>query len=440
MRQYSLRYDKGTVEFAVPEEFVLHEILGSNRPALPDPAGAYLHALDHPIDAPPLKEIIKARDTVVITVSDITRAWQKNASTLSLLIDYLNRTGVPDSNITVIIAVGAHRMNTEVEFVELCGPEVCHRIRVVNHDAWDTKNMVYLGKTSRGTEVALNRLAVEADKVILTGGVIYHLMVGYGGGRKSVLPGLASLKTIRQNHLWSISPTVGGGSSSYCQNMSTRGNPQHEDMMEVAAFLNPDFLVNVVMNYEDKIAGIFAGNWISAWLEATRLVDDIYCVPIHEKADIVIASAGGYPKDINLYQSQKTLDNARYALKAGGVAVILAGCPDIAEPKEFFRWFKYPNVFEQEKALREDYDLPGWVALRHLESCRDYQVVLLTRPENADYARLAKVHPVFSMEEALKVAYEKRGLSRPRIALMPFGANTFPLYSSPKSTAQAVLE
>jgi nickel-dependent lactate racemase len=203
-------------------------------------------------------------------------------------------------------------------------------------------------------------------------------------------------------------------------------------MMEVAAFLNPDFLINVVMNYDDKIAAIFAGNWISAWLEATRLVDDIYCVPIHEKADIVIASAGGYPKDINLYQSQKTLDNARYALRKGGVAVILAECPDITEPKEFFRWFKYPNVLEQEKALREDYDLPGWVALRHLEACRDYQVVLLTRPENADYARLAKVHPVFSINEALKAAYEKCGLDQPKIMVMPSGANTFPLYSDKK--------
>jgi nickel-dependent lactate racemase len=275
---------------------------------------------------------------VAITVSDITRAWQKNASTLSLLIDYLNQAGVPDSKITVIIAVGNHRQNTETEFVEICSPAVCHRIKVVNHDTRDTANMVTLGKTSRGTEVSLNRIVVEADKVILTGGVIYHFMVGYGGGRKSVVPGVASLKTIQQNHLWSLSPTLGGGSSDYCQNRITKGNPQHEDMMEVAAFLRPHFLINVVMNYDDGVAAVFTGNWVSAWKEATRLVDDMSCVKIAEKADIVIASAGGYPRDISLYQSQKTLDNARYAAKKGGIIVIVAECPDITEPSEYFKW------------------------------------------------------------------------------------------------------
>jgi nickel-dependent lactate racemase len=140
------------VQFKIPEEQLLYEITGNNRPSLPDLSSAYLQALDHPIDAPPLKEIVKPNDTVAITVSDITRFWQKNASTLSLLIDYLNQVGVPDSKITVIIAVGNHRLNTEAEFVEICSQTVCHRIKVVNYVSRDMANMVYLGKTSRGTE------------------------------------------------------------------------------------------------------------------------------------------------------------------------------------------------------------------------------------------------------------------------------------------------
>jgi lactate racemase len=127
--------------------------------------------------------------------------------------------------------------------------------------------------------------------------------------------------------------------------------------------------------------------------------------------------------------SQKTPDNARYAAKKGGVVVILAECPDIAELSEYFNGFKYPDVYEQEKALRENDDLPGRVALRHSECCRDNQVILLTRPGNGDDARTARLHPVFSMEEALKVAYKKCGLDRPKIAVMPFVANTFPLLS-----------
>src|SRR5512143_3228160 len=148
LKKFSLRYGKRTVEFGIPEELLIHEITGNNRPGLADLTDAYLQALDHPIDAPPLKEVVRPGHTVAITVSDITRSWQRNASTLSLLIDYLNRAGVPDSKITVIIAVGNHRLNTEAEFVEICSQKVCHRIKVVNHDARDTANMIYLGKTS----------------------------------------------------------------------------------------------------------------------------------------------------------------------------------------------------------------------------------------------------------------------------------------------------
>ena len=141
-------------------------------------------------------------------------------------------------------------------------------------------------------------------------------------------------------------PWLGGGSNPLAANMKTAGNPAHEDMMEVAAFVKPDFIVNVVPNLDGELCGFFAGNWVSAWLEATRLVDRIFGVHIQEQADIVIASAGGWPKDINLYQSQKTMDNAIYAMKPGAAAITLAECPDISEPKEFFDWFNHPTFLE----------------------------------------------------------------------------------------------
>jgi nickel-dependent lactate racemase len=342
-KDFILKIGKGSTTFSIPEDQLLYELVGRNRKPPEDLAAAYRNALGHPIDSPPLNQIVKAGETVAITVSDITRGWQRNDLTLPILIDYLNDAGISDDDITVIIAVGAHRQNTTEEFVELCSEAVCHRVRVLNNNAWDTENMVYYGKTSRGTEVSLNRVVAEADRVILTGGVIYHYMVGYGGGRKSILPGVSSLKTIQQSHMWAMAATVGNGSNPLAANMKTAGNPAHEDMMEAAAFLKPDFIVNVVPNLDGDIAGIFAGNWISAWQAATRMVDDIFGVTIREQADIVIASAGGYPKDINLYQSQKTIDNAVYAMKPGGVVILLAECPDIKEPSEFFDWFNHPT-------------------------------------------------------------------------------------------------
>lgn len=426
-RDFQLKYGKEVVSFKIPEEQVLYELWGKQYPALADLQKVYRHALDYPIDSAPLREIVKPGEKVVVTVSDITRGWQRNDRVLPVLIETLNEAGIPDANITILIVVGAHRLNTEDEFGELCGKEICHRVRVINHDCWDTKNMVYLGKTSRGTEVSVNRLAVEADRLILTGGVIYHYMAGYGGGRKGILPGLSSIKTIRQNHLMAMSPALGSGSNPYAASGRTRGNEMHEDMMEVAGFVQPDFIVNTVPNLDGQIAGVFAGNWVSAWLDSVKLVDEIFGVEVEEEADIVIATAGGYPRDINLYQTGKTMDNAYYAMKKGGVAVILAECPDISEPREFFQWFEFPSLLEMEKSLRENFTIAGWVALKEMECNDKGPFILLTKKENFDLVKKAKFTPASSIDEALKLAYEKCGTKNPRITVMPQGANTFPI-------------
>ena len=427
-RKFRFKYGKGEVDFEIPENQMLYELVGTNRPPLSNLGEAYVLALDHPIDSAPLREIVKPGDNVVITVSDITRGWQKNAETLPFLLDYLNKAGVSEEDVTIIIAVGAHRQNTPEEFIELCGQEVCHRVRVVNHNAWDDDSTVYLGKTSRNTPVSINRLAVEADRLILTGGVIYHFMVGYGGGRKSIMPGICSNETIQRCHMWSLDQEVGGGRSHLAQSKLTEGNPSHEDMMECASLAKPDFIVNVVPNLDGDICGIFAGNWVSAWLKATRLVDEIFGVEIEAEADVVIATAGGYPKDINLYQTTKTMDNAARASKAGGVSVILSECPDITEPMEYFGWFDHPTFEDLERALRDNYTIAGWAALVTLEFCRKSPVVLLTRPENAELARKAGLHPAATIEEALKVAYDMCGKADPTITVMPQGANTLPFF------------
>ncbi len=424
---FSLNIGKDTVDFSLPREQLLYNLVGRNRRPPEDLQKAYLHALDHPIDCPPLKELVNAGEKVAITVSDITRGWQRNNQTLPLLVDYLLAAGIREEDITILIAVGAHRQNTQAEFEEICTKELCRRIRVLNHDAWDSDNMVYYGKTSRGTEVSINTIVAEADRVILTGGVIYHYMVGYGGGRKSLMPGVASLKTIQQCHMWAMQKNVGEGSSPLAANKKTGGNPAHEDMMEAAAFVQPDFIVNVVPNLDGDLTGIFTGNWVSAWLGATEMVDDIFGVPIEEQADIVIASTGGYPKDINLYQSQKTIDNAVYAMKPGGVVILLAECPDIQEPREFFDWFDFPNPLAMEKAVRADFLISGWVAVRQIEYSSKGTIIMVTREENVDIARKAGIQGVASIEEALEMAYEKCGERAPKVTVMPQGANTFPI-------------
>ena len=427
MKEFRLKYGKEEISFAVPKDRILHEIIGKPYPGIKDVPAAIREALARPIDSPPLAEIVKPGEKVAIAVSDITRAWQKMPLVLPELISVLNGAGVPDANITIIIAVGGHRQNSEQEFVQLCGADICRRIRVVNHDAWDTANMVFLGKTSRGTEVSVNRLAVEADRFILTGGVVYHFMAGYGGGRKSVLPGISAISTIRQSHLLTMSETVGGGTNPLSISAMTRKNAGHEDMMEIAGFVQPDFLLNMVPTPEGAFAGILAGNWVSAWQEGCKLVDEIYGVEISGLADIVVTTAGGFPKDINLYQTTKTMDNATYAVKKGGVAIVLSECPDIMEPEEFAQWFRYANLLETEKALRAQFTIPGYVAFKALEYCDKGTFLFLTRPENADFVRKVGMTPVKTIEEALQIAKGMCGTDNPTYTIMPQGANTLPV-------------
>lgn len=427
VREIRLRYGQGEVSFSIPEEQIFFEVVGKKYPAIADIPGAVRSALERPIDSPPLKELLRPSDKVVVSVSDITRSWQRIDLVLPYLLETMTRAGIPDENINILVVVGSHRPNTREEFELLCGKEVCRRLNVVNHDARDLENMVYLGRTSRGTEVSISRVAAEADRIILTGGIIYHYMVGYGGGRKSVIPGFSSIRTIQQNHLWAMGRELGSGSNPNAISGRAKGNECHEDMMEIAGFVQPDFIFNVVPTAEGDYAGIFAGNWVSAWQEGTKLVDEIYSVEIPGLADIVIASAGGHPKDINLYQTGKVMDNASYAVKKGGVVIVVSECPLIMDPPDFPQWFQYASKLEMERALRADFTIPGWVAWREMECCDIASFIMVTRPENADLVRKVGYLPVTTMEEGLEAAYGLCGMKEPRITLMPQGANTLPI-------------
>ena len=429
-REIRLKYGRGEVAFSLPEEQIFFEVVGKDYPAIADIPGAIRATLERPIDSPPLRELLRPTDKVAITVSDITRSWQRMDLVLPTLFDTISRAGIPDENVSILVVVGGHRQNTREEMEQLCGHEVCRRVNVINHNARDLQNMVYLGKTSRGTEVSINRVVAGADRIILTGGIIYHYMVGYGGGRKSVIPGMSSIRTIQQNHLWAMGRELGSGSNRNARSGKTRGNECHEDMMEIAGFVKPDFIVNVVPNADGDYAGIFTGNWVSAWQEGTKLVDEIYSVPIPGLADIVIASAGGSPKDINLYQAGKTMDNASYAVKKGGAVIIVSECPDILEPPEFPQWFQYPSNLEMERALRADFTIPGWVAWKEVECSDIATFIMVTRPQNAGLVGKAGIIPVATMEEALDQAYRRCGTKEPRITLMPQGANTLPVLRS----------
>ncbi|EAX48837.1 conserved hypothetical protein [Thermosinus carboxydivorans Nor1] len=427
MATFHLGFGKGTLPVTLPDEKILAVIEG--RPVQPvgDVRAAVQAALRRPIGAPPLAEVIKPGDKVAIVASDVTRAWLKQDQFLPVLLDELNGAGIPDDDIFLVVALGAHRRHSEAEHVATYGQEVVSRIRILQSYALDEDDFVYVGVTSRGVRACLNRHVVGADKVILTGGIVYHSMAGFGGGRKSIVPGIASYQTIQANHNFCLHPEIGKGTNPHCDSGKLAGNPMHEDLMEIAAMLNPAFLLNAIMTADGQFAGFVAGHWRAAWEEGCRTVEAIFGVPVTGKADLVIASAGGYPKDINLYQGTKAQDNAMLACKDGGVVILVLACPDIAEPPDFSGWFDYQSLYDRELALRQAFTVPGFVALKCGEYVRRTPNIVVTLPENRDFIAKTGMIPAASLEEALAIAEAKLGRKDYTITVMPHGANTVPL-------------
>lgn len=420
-------FGRGKLTFTLPAEKIIQEIDGRPAEPIADIPAAVRHALNNPTGTPPLKEIVKLGESVVIVVSDITRAWIRHDQFLPTLLDELNEAGIPDCDISIVVALGAHRPHTPEEDILVCGKAVCDRVAVYQHDAFNDENLVYIGTTSGGTASYINKRVAEANRVIFTGGIVYHLMAGFGGGRKSVMPGISGYKSIQANHTFCLHKEVGKGLNPNCGSGLLDANDMHKDCSEIAALVNPDFLLNAVFTPEGKFAKFVAGHWYEAWLEGTKVVEQIFGIPVAERADLVVASAGGFPKDINLYQGSKTIDNAYLAAKPGGVIICCLECPDIYEPPEFSDWFKHPTLLDHELALRAGFTVPGYVAFKCANIARETSLIIVTKQENADFIRNAGMIPAISAEEAMEIARQKLGRDDYTIILMGHAANTVPV-------------
>ncbi len=426
MAQFFLPFGDGAVAISLPAARQIQVVDGKPTPAVADVAAAVRQALASPIGAPPLGELVAAGDRVAVVASDLTRSSLRHDLFLPPLLDELNAAGVPDSDVTLVVALGAHRRHTPEENLATYGREVVGRVRIEQSIALDEADFVRIGATSRGVAASISRHVAAADKVILTGGIAYHPMAGFAGGRKSVVPGVASYGTIQANHRFCLSGTAGGGVNPLCGSGLLAGNPLHEDQMEIAAMLAPAFLLNVIPA-PGGLAGFVAGHWRDAWEEGCRQVAAIYGVPVRERTDLVVASAGGYPKDINFYQATKATENALAACKEDGVIIAFMECRNIAEPPDFSGWFDISSLFDRERALRERFTVPGYVALKTGFDARRIQHIIVTRPENRAFIEKAGMTPAADFAAALALAEARLGRGGYTATVMPHAADTLPL-------------
>ncbi|MCR5844402.1 MAG: lactate racemase domain-containing protein, partial [Oscillospiraceae bacterium] len=256
--------------------------------------------------------------------------------------------------------------------------------RVVNHD-FRADDLVTLGTTSFGTVVSVNRIAAEADLCVCLGAATFHIMAGFGGGRKSILPGISGEATIRSNHALSLDPKE-LRSNPLIGNGRTADNPLNLDMIEAAGMMKKLFMVNLVMNAEGRLCAIFSGHYVRSWERACREVERVYQVPVKEKADVIIASCGGYPRDMSLYQGTKSIDNVESALKPGGTLILVIEARDGGGPAEYFGWSRNLRDGSLEKRLREAFTVAGYIFFLNCEQAGRYRIMLLTSIDPAETA------------------------------------------------------
>jgi nickel-dependent lactate racemase len=286
----------------------------NDLPGVADEETEVRRALAEPIGSPPLSALAQRHPSAAIVIDDATRPLP-TAAMLRPVVEQLRSAGIRDERIGVVVATGLHRPMSDDEARRAIGGLP---LRLVNHDPHDAGQLVDVGKTSRGTPLRVNRTVAEADLRILTGDVELHQFVGYGGGAKSVLPGICDADGIRATHAKMESPGAGPGRID--------GNPVRLEIEESADVLGVDFVVNVVLNSRHEVVRAVAGDVHAAFRAGVELADRIYKVRVDEPADVVIGSAGGYPKDMDLYQSQKAIRSARRVVAPGGAIIVLAEC------------------------------------------------------------------------------------------------------------------
>ncbi|SHI07782.1 nickel-dependent lactate racemase [Desulfosporosinus lacus] len=427
MNRFEVAYGKETLSFLLPSSVNAMEIEAKASQPILDIEQAILQAVGHPLGTAPLIEVVKPGDKVVIVVSDHTRLWVRTDVLLPVLLDVLNMAGIPDKDISLVTATGDHRLLTLEEHTAICGAKVLERVPVFDHEC-QSQDLVDLGLSTQGTPIKINRRVWEADKVILTGGIAYHLLAGFGGGRKSIAPGVCGYEMIQKNHALALKEAGPSGLNPNIQTGKMEGNPVAEDMLEIARLVGVDFILNVVVNEKKEFVYIAAGELHQAHLAGCRVTEEIFGIEIKEKADLVIVSSGGYPKDIQLYQSIKALDNATYAVKEGGIIILVSECSDGIGSQPFQDYFKYGEVEDMSARLHADFTMPGFVSLRTASICRKTPVILISSlPE--DVVKLVKMVPAHSPAEAWQLATQMLGQQPKSIYVMPHGGNTFPIMS-----------
>ena len=410
-------YGKGVQIVDVPDKNLMDVLVANELEHERRGADAVDYALANPIGTPKLGALVKPGQKIAIITSDISRPLP-SYDVLPSVLRELNAAGIPDEDITVVFALGSHRAQTEEECRKLAGDYAFDKVRCINSDPEDC---ILMGTSTNGTPFSITRSVAEADVRIALGNIEFHYFAGYSGGVKALMPGVSTPEAIQCNHSLMVSPDACAG--------KLEGNPVREDLEQALNFCPIHFIVNAVLDEHKHIVYAVAGDVIKAHRVGCKYLDKMYRKPIPHRADIVLVSQGGAPKDANLYQTQKALDNAKHAVADGGTIIVIGACNEGLGSAKFEEWLVgSEKAHDMVERIGRDFQLGGHKAAA-IGMVLDRANIDLVSEMDDDFVRSIFLNPQPSAQKAFDEAMEKYGPDASVIA-MPFGGATLPIAES----------
>ena len=418
-----LAYGETGIQVNLPES-ITDIVEPEYVPGLPDETAAIQTALRNPIGSNPLRQLTSPDQKIAISICDITRP-----SPTTVVLPYILKelSHVPKENVSILVATGTHRANSENELINMLGREIASNNKIINHDCFDNENLILSGKTKDGTPIWLNKTWIESDVRITCGFVEPHFFAGFSGGPKMVAPGLAGFDTIMALH---NAERIGSPKAVWG---ITNGNPVHDTVREISKITGVDFSIDVTINKNREITSVFAGNLFEAHNAACETSKRIVMRPVENEYDIVITTNSGYPLDQNLYQTVKGLSAAAQIVKMGGTIICASECRDgLPSHGEYSKILSESNSMSK---LLDDINKAEFT--RHDQWQVQVQAKIQMRAEvfiKSDYLtdvqiQAAHFNPISSIEAAITDSINKHGKGA-RICVLPEGPQTVPYLSN----------
>lgn len=416
-------YGSREIDVDIPDRNVLWELWPNDLPAVDDEEKAIRDALTNPIESERLGGLVKPGMKVVIIADDLTRPTPKKRI-LPILLDELNKAGVPDNDITILIALGTHRYMIEEEILKAFGKAVISRVRIINHEWMDPANLVSLGKTENGTPITINKVAYDADFLIGLGSIVPHCWAGFSGGAKIIQPGISGPDTTAATH-----HLIFDDDSKVLSFAGMARNKVMSEMRAVARQAGLDFIVNVVVNSKKEVVKVVAGDLEkahNAGIEASR---ENFVREISQRADIVIEEA--YPADFDMWQATKPLSYSRRAVKDGGIVIFLTAAPDgICGNHPFLAEHgrcSYSELKDMMVCDQVDDRVAGSLLMLIKKGVEGVNVIAVSEGLTREMKRQMAMEHADSMEEALKMAFAEHGKDA-TVGIVHHGGDVLPVY------------